>query len=77
MSLLLPPKPPPHAHPDRELCQARERMWVVAFTQHFLFVILHTKVSLGHWDQCCLELKGPEIWMHRDLGSVYKSQSKQ
>lgn len=70
VSLLLPPKPPPHAHPDRELYQARERTWVVAFTQHFLFVVLHMKVSFGHWDQCCLERKGPEIWMPKDLGSV-------
>lgn len=70
VSLLLPPKPPPHAHPDRELCQAREGTWVVVFTKHFLLAILRRKVSLGHRDQCCLELKGSESWVHRDLGST-------
>lgn len=77
VSLLLPPKPPPHEHPDRELCQARGGTWVVVFTKHFLLAILHRKVSLGHGNQCFLELKGSESWVHRDLGSVNKSRSKQ
>lgn len=37
VSLLLPPKPPPHAHPDRELCQAREeRGWWRLHSTFFL-----------------------------------------